>query len=59
MTGSHSGILGVKTERVVDRLVKHRPAKFEGSTGLEAAHGALFSVDTGSGRCLSAESVVF
>ena len=59
MTGSHSGVLGVKTERVIDRLVKHLPAKFEGSEGCEAAHGALFTVDTGSGRCLSAESVVF
>lgn len=59
MTGSHSGVLGVKTERVIDRLVKHLPAKFEGSTGCEAAHGALFAIDTESGRCISAESVVF
>ncbi len=59
MTGSHTGILGVKSERVIDRLVNRLPAKFEGSSGREEAHGALFSVDTGSGRCLSAESVVF
>ena len=59
MTGSHSGILGVKNERVIERLVKRLPAKFEGSVGGEAAHGALFEIDTGNGRCVRAESVVF
>ncbi|MBR6914813.1 MAG: YmdB family metallophosphoesterase [Clostridia bacterium] len=59
MTGSHSGILGVKSERVIDRLVKRLPARFEGSVGGEAAHGALFSVDVESGRCASARSIVF
>lgn len=59
MTGSHAGILGVKSESIIRKLVRRLPSKFEGAVGDERAEGAVFEIDTSTGRCLTAESVVF
>ena len=57
MCGSMNGVLGVKTECILHKFTVHTPVRFEESQGAEALHGALFSVDTASGKCIKAEAV--
>ncbi len=59
MTGSRAGILGVRTDCVIKKLVNRLPSRFEGAVGNEAASGALFEIDPASGRCVSAQSIIF
>ena len=59
MTGSQSGVLGVKTECVIRKFTEGIPVKFEGSDGGERASGAIFGIDTGTGLCVSAQPVIF
>ncbi len=59
MTGSMNGILGVKTENIIHKFTIKTPIFFEAADGNEAAHGALFTVDTQTGKCTAAETVKF
>ena len=59
MVGSADGILGVKSEAVLQKFLVKTPVRFETEHGNEGATGALFTVDSGSGKCISAESVSF
>ena len=59
MVGSADGILGVKSEAVLHKFLVKTPVRFETEHGNEGATGALFTVDSGSGKCISAESVSF
>lgn len=59
MTGSMNGILGVKTENIIHKFTIKTPIFFEAAEGNEAAHGALFTVDTQTGKCTAAEAVIF
>ena len=57
MCGSMNGVLGVRTECILHKFTVHTPVRFEESEGAEALHGALFSVDPTSGKCIKAEAV--
>ena len=59
MTGSEAGVLGVKTECIIHKFTVRTPVYFEPAEGDFAAHGALFTVDTETGLCISAEGVTF
>ncbi len=59
MTGSMNGILGVKTENIIHKFTVKTPIFFEAAEGNEAAHGAIFTVDTNTGKCTEAKTVVF
>ena len=59
MTGSMNGILGVKTENIIHKFTVKTPIFFEAAEGNVSAHGAVFTVDTDTGLCTSAESVTF
>lgn len=59
MCGSHSGVLGVKTECILHKFTVHTPCRFEPSEGQMEAHGAVFDLDTDTGLCKSAFSVTF
>ena len=59
MVGSADGILGVKSEAVLHKFLVKTPVRFETEHGNEGATGALFTVDSESGKCISAESVSF
>jgi calcineurin-like phosphoesterase len=59
MTGSMNGILGVKTENIIHKFTVKTPIFFEAAEGNVEAHGALFTLDTDTGLCTSAEAVVF
>lgn len=57
MCGSMNGVLGVKTECILHKFTVHTPCRFEEATGDEAVHGALFEIDSASGKCLSVETI--
>ena len=59
MTGSMNGILGVKTENIIHKFTVKTPVFFEAAEGCPEAHGALFTLDTSSGRCVAAEGINF
>lgn len=59
MTGSESGVLGVKTECIIHKFTVRTPIYFEPAEGELAAHGALFTVDTATGLCTEAAAVTF
>lgn len=59
MTGSPDGILGVKSDAVLHKFLVKTPSRFETAYGNERATGAIFVVDSVTGRCISAEGVTF
>lgn len=59
MTGPEGGIIGARTEPVLRMLRDHMPARFSVAGGRVRAHAVLFSVDTDTGRTISAKQLVF
>ncbi len=57
MCGSHSGILGVKTESIIHKFTVKTPLQFEASVGERMLNGAYFEIDEKSGRCTRAERI--
>ncbi|MBR4206333.1 MAG: YmdB family metallophosphoesterase [Clostridia bacterium] len=57
MCGSMNGVLGVKTESVVHKFTVRTPVRFEHAVGNCRLHGALFSVDEKTGRCVGVERI--
>ncbi len=58
MCGSMNGVLGVKTECILHKFTVHTPCKFEEAAGDEELHGALFEIDSDTGKCLSVQAIV-
>ena len=56
MCGSMNGVLGVETECLLHKFMVHTPVRFRESTGRLALHGAIFEVDTDTGKCISAKT---
>lgn len=59
MTGPEGGIIGAKTEPVLQMLRSHMPARFSVADGPVHAHAVLFSVDADTGRTTSAKRLIF
>lgn len=59
MCGSENGVLGVKTECLFHKFLIHTPCRFEEAVGAYAAHGAIFALNTDTGKCESVKAVVF
>lgn len=57
MTGSHDGVLGVKTECIIYKLTKNMPVRFELSQGDVRSDGAIFELDDSSGKCIKAHRI--
>jgi len=55
MTGSHAGILGVKTESIFHRYLVKTPTYFEPAEGDYKINGAFFEVNESNGKCTKAE----
>ena len=53
MCGSMNGVLGVKTEYILHKFTVHTPCRFEEATGAEELNGAVFEIDSATGKCLS------
>lgn len=56
MTGSFSGVIGVKKEVILKRFITQLPQKFEASEGKVAMCGAIFEIDSNN-KCTNIERV--
>jgi hypothetical protein len=52
MCGPENSILGVRTDRVLERFVTQMPVRFEVASGPVVVQGAMLEVDDASGRAL-------
>ena len=59
MCGESGGIIGMDAETVVARMRSHLPHKFKAAEGEVIADGAIFELDTASGRVTSVRGVRF
>ena len=59
MCGESGGVIGMDAECVVERMRTRLPKKFVAALGAPVADGAIFIVDTSSGKVTSVESVKF
>jgi metallophosphoesterase (TIGR00282 family) len=50
MCGPEDSILGVRTDRVLERFVRQMPVRFEVASGPVVVHGAIVDVDASTGR---------
>lgn len=57
MCGAEGGILGVDRRAVLDRYISGIPSRFSPADGSFYADAVIFSVDEGTGKCLSVERV--
>lgn len=57
MCGPSDSILGVMSERVIDKLRLHLPARFEYANGNIRASGAIFTLD--GNKCVKCETINF
>jgi len=59
MCGPEGTVLGVKKELIIEHFTTKMPVRHEIGDGKILCHGAVFTVDRGSRRCIAAEPVVF
>ena len=59
MCGEQGGILGIETNSVVYSVRNHLPPKFVPAEGEVVAFGAIFTIDTATGKTTSVERVKF
>lgn len=59
MCGESGGILGIETSSVVDSVRMHLPPKFTPATGEVVVCGAIFTIDTATGKTTGVERVKF
>ena len=59
MCGESGGILGMDVETVIYRMRTHLSHKFKAADGAPVANGALFTLDTGSGRVTEVKRIKF
>ena len=57
MTGPHDGVIGMKTDIVIERFLRGLAAKFEPSEGDIKLNGLLVDIDEETGHALHAERV--
>ena len=59
MCGPEGTVLGVKKELIIEHFTTKMPVRHEIGDGRILCHGAVFTVDRGTRRCIAAEPVVF
>jgi len=57
MTGPCESIIGMKPEQPILRFLGNPPGRFEAAGGPAKIEGAVFEVDTESGRCVGVEAI--
>ena len=57
MCGPEDSVLGVRTDRVLERFLTQMPVRFEVASGTVLVQGAVIEVDETSGRALSVRRV--
>jgi len=57
MTGAFDSVIGMKPEEPVSRFLGNPPGRLESAYGPSRVEGAVFEIDTESGKCLSVEAI--
>ena len=57
MTGARESVIGMKIEQPISRFLGNPPGRFEPATGPAKLEGAIFEIDTQTGKCVSAEAI--
>ncbi|MCL2226530.1 MAG: TIGR00282 family metallophosphoesterase [Oscillospiraceae bacterium] len=57
MTGACDSIIGMRAEQPISRFLGNPPNRFEPADGPAKIEGAVFEIDTETGRCLRAEAI--
>ncbi|MCL2201995.1 MAG: TIGR00282 family metallophosphoesterase [Oscillospiraceae bacterium] len=57
MTGACDSIIGMKPDQPVSRFLGNPPQRFEPAEGPARVEGAIFEIDTQSGKCLSVNTI--
>lgn len=57
MCGPEESVLGVRTDRVVERFLTQMPTRFDVASGMVLVQGAIVEIDPSSGRALSIERI--
>jgi len=57
MTGACESIIGMKIEQPISRFLGNPPGRFEQATGPGKIEGAIFEIDTDTGKCISVEAI--
>lgn len=57
--GPDNSVLGVRTEKIIERLTTSMPVRFEFAEGHITMHGAIFDIDISDFKCKQVERVVF
>ena len=57
MTGPQESVIGMKPEQPISRFLGNPPGRFEVAPGPAKIEGAVFEVDTETGKCLSVEAI--
>ncbi len=53
MTGPRDSVIGIKTERVLEKFITQMPVRFEVAPGPAVLQGVELCFDDGSGKCIS------
>jgi len=57
MTGACESIIGMKVDQPISRFLGNPPGRFEPATGPAKIEGAIFGIDTETGKCVNAEAI--
>lgn len=57
MTGAQDSIIGMKPEQPISRFLGNPPGRFEAAGGPAKIEGAVFEIDTETGKCVSVEAI--
>ena len=57
MTGACESIIGMKPQEPISRFLGNPPGRFEPACGLAKIEGAIFEIDTQTGKCVSVEAI--
>ena len=57
MTGARDSIIGMKPDQPVSRFLGNPPERFEAAVGPAKIEGAVFEIDTETGKCLGVEAI--
>ena len=57
MTGARDSIIGMSPEQPISRFLGNPPKRFEPAQGPGKIEGAVFEIDTETGKCLNVEAV--
>ena len=55
MTGAEESVLGIRPEQSISLFLNNPPQRFESAQGSCKIEGAVFALDTQTGRCIGAE----